>query len=103
MIPKKLVQYLFWLWGGAVNIGLDIGLLKHGRWNNSKIFLIILLLTALIVAINGTLAIEGELLWIGGEVNGNGTLQVASGAELVLSGGSTLTAMSETPSCEIRP
>ena len=57
MIPKKLVQYLFWLWGGAVNIGLDIGLLKHGRWNNSKIFLIILLLTALIVAINGTLGI----------------------------------------------
>ena len=57
MIPKKLVQYLFWLWGGAVNIGLDIGLLKHGRWNNSKIFLIIILVTALIVAIKGTLGI----------------------------------------------
>ncbi len=57
MIPGKLIKYLFWLWGGAINIGVDLGLITHGRWNNPKIILVVLIAVAFFFAINGTLGI----------------------------------------------
>ncbi|MCK4890537.1 MAG: hypothetical protein KAS21_08505 [Candidatus Aminicenantes bacterium] len=57
MIPGKLIKYLFWLWGGAINVGLDFGLLTHGRWNNNKIILLCLIIAGAFFAINGTLGI----------------------------------------------
>ena len=56
-VPGKLIKYLFWIWGGAINIGVDFGLLSHGRWNNGKVILIIILAVAFFFAINGTFGI----------------------------------------------
>ncbi len=57
IIPAKLIKYLLWLWLGAINIGLDFGLLIHGRWNNPKIILIFIMIGAIFFAVNATIGI----------------------------------------------
>ncbi len=56
-IPEKLIKHLIWLWLGAINIGLDFGLIIHGRFNQGKIILFFLFIVAVFFAINGTIGV----------------------------------------------
>jgi len=57
LIPMKLIKYLIGLWIAVINLGLDFGLLIHGRWNPGKFILMCMVIIALGAGVYCTKAI----------------------------------------------
>ena len=57
LIPAGLIKNLLFLWIGAINIGLDFGLILRGRWNPGKFVLMFVMAFAIGLAVNSTNAI----------------------------------------------
>ena len=57
LIPMRLIKYLIGIWVAVFNIGLDIGLIRHGRWNTGKFILMIVVIIAIGAGVYWTKAI----------------------------------------------